>query len=94
MRLAPFALALALLLPIVGATDLACVQDVEGEVAIATPSTTIYVLSDPCQPNCAFSIWLFEEKNGIPGAQYDFLGARPGVGPCYPPGTLSDRFLF
>lgn len=28
-----------------------------------------YVDNDVCQPECVFSIWLYEEGNGIPGLQ-------------------------
>jgi hypothetical protein len=30
-----------------------------------------YLDNDPCQPECAFSVWVYEETNGIPGLQRD-----------------------
>jgi len=29
----------------------------------------LYVDNDPCQPECLFSIWVYQETNGIEGLQ-------------------------
>jgi len=39
------------------------------EVADSTSGATYYVDNDLCQPDCIFSIWVYEESNAIDGLQ-------------------------
>ena len=41
------------------------------EAQLETPAGLFYVDNDLCQPECAFSVWVYEESNGMPGLQRD-----------------------
>lgn len=41
----------------------------EPTATVETPVRTIYIVNDMCQPECLFSIWIYEESNGEPGLQ-------------------------
>lgn len=61
-------LTLALALPALGA---GC----EGTTSTTSTSQVVvgaggfYVANDICQPGCTFSIWIYQESNGVPGLQ-------------------------
>ena len=64
--------AVALMVP-ASAQDV-CYTTSAPEVTIPGESTdgiTRYVDNDPCQPDCGYSIWIYEEFNGIDGLQRD-----------------------
>ncbi|HUR69150.1 MAG TPA: hypothetical protein VM370_07870 [Candidatus Thermoplasmatota archaeon] len=35
----------------------------------ATPAGQFYVDNDACQPTCIYSIWIYQESNGVAGLQ-------------------------
>jgi len=39
------------------------------EATDSSTGTTYYVDNDLCQPECIYSIWVYEESNGIDGLQ-------------------------
>lgn len=48
----------------------------EPTATITAGDATFYVINDLCQPQCLFSVWIYQETNGIPGLQRcDELGA-------------------
>lgn len=50
-----------------------------------TPVGRYYVDNDPCQPDCLFSVWVYQESNGEDGLQrhdqFDDCSGAPGPGP-------------
>jgi hypothetical protein len=34
-----------------------------------TPAGRYYVVNDECQPGCLFSVWIYQESNGVDGLQ-------------------------
>lgn len=49
-----------------------------------------YVDNDLCQPECGFSIWLYEESNGLPGLQRS--PAAEGNNPYAPDNTCHGAY--
>ena len=39
------------------------------EVTLDTPVGTFYVDNELCQPDCLFSVWIYQESNGQEGLQ-------------------------
>lgn len=44
-------------------------QTTEPTATLETPVGTYYVVNDACQPDCLFSVWIYQESNGEPGLQ-------------------------
>ena len=38
-------------------------------IALGIVPNVFYAVNDICQPSCVFSIWVYEESNGLPGLQ-------------------------
>lgn len=52
----------------------------EPTATIETPVATYYLLNEVCQPDCLFSVWIYEETNGEPGLQHGDDGIPEGCG--------------
>lgn len=76
------AIGLALLTVSVSAQTVVCEERSWPDVTICTRDKTpyanctgqaddriFYVDNDPCQPECSFSVWVYEETNGYEGLQ-------------------------
>lgn len=46
-----------------------CPTTQDPTLTLPTPVGTYYVQNDACQPECLFSIWVYEESNGKEGLQ-------------------------
>lgn len=65
--LKPLTLLAGMLLVAATAAAETCQQ--ETTATLETPAGTFYVVNDLCQPDCLFSIWIYQESNGEPGLQ-------------------------
>lgn len=65
-----FAILTVLMLPIAAADMESECQQAEPEVDTGdTPAGRYYVDNEACQPDCLFSIWVYQESNGQDGLQ-------------------------
>lgn len=67
-------LAFALMLPQTGLAQecepsTSTTDETQTVITAETPAGTFYVATDHCQPECIFSVWVFQESNGIDGLQ-------------------------
>lgn len=61
------ALGTILMLGTAMAHDTGCTD--EDVITVASPAGTYYVDNDQCQPDCLFSLWVYQESNGHEGLQ-------------------------
>jgi hypothetical protein len=76
-----FAAVAALLLPAF-ATASGCSNDEPYTIGVVQPEAGFYVVNDRCQlDGCGWSVWIYQETNGIPGLQRDDT-FKPANGGC------------